>query len=934
MKHMKQTIAILLTLLMLVSAAPFAAFAAELTDAQKTCSHTWSNDIDMAKSVVKEAATCKTYAVYYKYCTKCDASAKDVTGAENMTVTDTQGGYDKDNHPESAIVAVKPEAESMKPCQVNDSWTPGKKCTACNTVLEEPVHYTVAQNHKVAEGQEATCQTEGFCQWCGMKIAEKNPNNHPKDKLETFQKEVPATCTQPGTSAGIRCKACGVTVQAVTITTKEHTGGTATCTKKAVCSVCGQEYGSLKADGHKLKKIDAKAAACTEKGNKEYYECEYCHKFFEDAEGKKEITDKTKVEIAPVETAHKNLKKTEAKASTCSATGNIEYWYCDACKYYYKDAAATQKITQEQTVVAKKDHTWGKMTMVSGSCTEGGKATHKCTVCQTSEEVNIVAGQHPKDAQKTTKGKAPTCTEAGTTDQISCELCGAIIKASEADPALGHDYKDVKATGKGDGTHTFTCNRCKQPGEPENCVDEKEPRDCKCDVCGQQLAHTFTNYVSDGNATCAADGTKTAVCDVCAVAKDTVPEEGSKNDAAHQYEWTDLDNATCLKNGERKGVCKICGKEVTEEITDSALGHIDPINVDWQYPDGFDCEVGGNRFKTCTRCGEITQTEPIEGRAHSPIIDPEEPKTCTTDGKSAGSHCDICGKILTAQVIYQAEGHKADANGFTVSIPVKCTVDGEEKATCAVCGETFSRKIPAPGHSYVDTVVAPTCTGKGYTQHKCSVCGEVIQDAFTRAVGHKMKQTITAATTENNGKVVQVCSVCGDKDAYKVYRIKSIKLSQTTFVRDSKSHKPSVTITDTKGNKLVKNTDYTLKFSSGRKAIGTYKVVITFKGEYAGKKTLKYKIVPPAVKSLKATAGAKSATLTWAKNKYADVYVVYCATAKDGKYKKLGSTPKLTYTATKLTAGKTYYFKVRAVRKLDSGNFYSADSAIKAAKIK
>ena len=209
-----------------------------------------------------------------------------------------------------------------------------------------------------------------------------------------------------------------------------------------------------------------------------------------------------------------------------------------------------------------------------------------------------------------------------------------------------------------------------------------------------------------------------------------------------------------------------------------------------------------------------------------------------------------------------------------------------------------------------------------------------MKENITPATGHKMVQKIRPATTEDNGKVVLTCSVCGKKQADKVYRIKKITLSQTTFARDSKAHKPSVTITDSKGNKLTKNVDYTLKYSSGRKAIGTYKVVITFIGEYSGKVTRKFKIVPPAVKSVKVAAGKQSAKLTWAQNKYADVYVVYCATEKNGKYKKLGTTMDLSYTATKLTSGKVYYFKVAAVRKIDSGNYYSADFSIKKATIK
>ena len=63
----------------------------------------------------------------------------------------------------------------------------------------------------------------------------------------------------------------------------KHTGGTATCTAKAVCETCDQPYGELGA--HKLIKTDAKAAACTEAGNEAYWTCSGCGKYFSDENG-------------------------------------------------------------------------------------------------------------------------------------------------------------------------------------------------------------------------------------------------------------------------------------------------------------------------------------------------------------------------------------------------------------------------------------------------------------------------------------------------------------------------------------------------------------------------------------------------------------------------------------------------------------------------
>ena len=86
----------------------------------------------------------------------------------------------------------------------------------------------------------------------------------------------------------------------MTVTVNDgHTGGTATCTERAVCEICGKAYGDL--DGNH----------------------------------------------------HATLKHIPAKAATKTAGGNIEYWYCEDCGKYFADAAATKEIKQADTVTAK-----------------------------------------------------------------------------------------------------------------------------------------------------------------------------------------------------------------------------------------------------------------------------------------------------------------------------------------------------------------------------------------------------------------------------------------------------------------------------------------------------------------------------------------------------------------------------------------------------
>ena len=80
--------------------------------------------------------------------------------------------------------------------------------------------------------------------------------------------------------------ACGAKVEEAA-----HSGGTATCTKKAECTVCGAEYGAIDPANHTdLKHIDAKAATAAAEGNIEYWYCEDCNKYFSDAAAAKEIT--------------------------------------------------------------------------------------------------------------------------------------------------------------------------------------------------------------------------------------------------------------------------------------------------------------------------------------------------------------------------------------------------------------------------------------------------------------------------------------------------------------------------------------------------------------------------------------------------------------------------------------------------------------------
>ena len=106
------------------------------------------------------------------------------------------------------------------------------------------------------------------------------------------------------------------------VETENCSGGTATCTAKAVCTVCGAEYGELDAKNHAdLKHVPAKAATRTAEGNIEYWHCEACEKYFSDADAKNEITQAQTV-IPKRQSSGSNYSYYTIKA-TAGAGGSI-----------------------------------------------------------------------------------------------------------------------------------------------------------------------------------------------------------------------------------------------------------------------------------------------------------------------------------------------------------------------------------------------------------------------------------------------------------------------------------------------------------------------------------------------------------------------------------------------------------------------------------
>ena len=115
-----------------------------------------------------------------------------------------------------------------------------------------------------------------------------------------------------------------------TVICDSHSGGTATCVKKATCDVCKAEYGAIDASNHEsLKHVEAKAATKDQEGNIEYWYCEDCGKYFADKAGEKEIAQAdtviAKLPADPAADQNEGTKKNDSSAST-GDDSNLVLW--------------------------------------------------------------------------------------------------------------------------------------------------------------------------------------------------------------------------------------------------------------------------------------------------------------------------------------------------------------------------------------------------------------------------------------------------------------------------------------------------------------------------------------------------------------------------------------------------------------------------------
>ena len=427
------------------------------------------------------------------------------------------------------------------------AWTPNyasngthtRRCKRCN-----------AEETGSCSGGYATCDTLGMCNTCGGSYY----GGHAWGEWSSA-------------GNGTHTRSC--TNYCREVDTAKCTGGKATCSAKAVCEVCGGEYGEKDSNNHDLVQHAAKAPTCTEIGWDDYDRCIRCgyttrkelpaqHDLKQHAAKTPTCTEKgwnayetcsrcdhtTRKELPAL---NHNLKQHAAKAPTCTEKGWDAYKTCSRCDYttYAELPALNHALVQHDAQAA--------------TCTEIGWDAYKtCSRlgCNYTTYQEIPALKHDlvhHDA------KAPTCTEIGWNAYDTCSRCNYTTYAEL--PALNHDYQavTVEPTCETDGYTVFTCSRCKDSytadptdklGHQFGAWSPNETGSQSADCLRQGCAHT-------GSTDCrkftfrTAEGETLTFCPVCGQAENAAQLE--KIDAATAWALSgslSAEDVTARTNGE------------------------------------------------------------------------------------------------------------------------------------------------------------------------------------------------------------------------------------------------------------------------------------------------------------------------------------------------------------------------------------------------
>ena len=575
---------------------------------------------------------------------------------------------------------------------------------------------------------------------------------------------------------------------ALTVKAHTHSGGNATCQKKAVCDGCGQEYGEL--GNHKftetVSKMYLKSAATCQSPAVYYKSCLVCdEKSSETFEyGEKDFSNHIG-----------NTYLVGQKEATCYAEGYTGDTYCSTCNHEIERGTSIAKNahnpasvwTTDETDHWKECQTVGCGNIIDKAHHSGGEATcvNKaiCEVCKI-EYGDVDATNHKHTEVR--GAKDATCCEKGYTGDTYCTDCNALISSGAEIPATGN-HTDVDGKWESDGeNHWHTCYF-----------------GTKFDV----TAHT------GGEATCV----NKAICEVCKIEYGDVDATNHKN-----TEIRGATDPTCCEAGYTGDKwCTDCNTKIESGSEISSTGNHTDVDGKWE-SDGTNhwhtCYFGTEFDITAHNGGEATCKSPAEcsecGHSYGPLdannhkgttyLKNQKEATCFEEGYTGDIYCSDCNeKIADGQSI--AKNAHNPASVWTTNehdhwkecqtvgcgnVIDKAAHSGGEatcvsKAVCEVCKAQYG-DVDATNHKHTEIRDAKPATEqeKGYTGDTwCIDCNKKIATGSEIAMlEHKLTlvEAKDATVTEQGNIKYYYCENCGKYFA-DVAGTKEISLSETVI---------------------------------------------------------------------------------------------------------------------------------------------------------
>ena len=693
--------------------------------------------------VTEKDPTCTETGTQKHTCTACDYSET--------------GVIDKKAHTPEHHDRVEPTCTATGSIEYWQCGVCGKMFSdaACTIEVTDVTLPMAAHTLTKTDAKAATCTEAGNAEYWTCSVCKKLfSDSEGKNEITAASVVIPAT-GHTADATGWHgddtdhwhvCTTCGETFDK-----EAHSGGHATCSKKATCEVCGLEYGSTTDHDYQWQHdntehwkackdcgavdentranhtfggwVTEKDSTCTETGTQKHT-CAACDYSETGVIEKKAHTPEHHDRVEP----------------TCTATGSIEYWQCSVCNKKFSNANCTTEVTDVTLPMAA--HTLTKTDAKAATCTEAGNAEYwTCSVCKklfsdsegkneiTAASVVIPATGHTPSA---------AWTNDGTDHWHVCTTCNAVLdKAAHSGGTATCSSKAVCDVCKAEyGTttaHTFISKH-------DDTQHWKE-----CSICGaidlenSKTNHTFGEWETVTDSTCTATGTKKHTCTGCDYSETGVIEK-----KAHTPEHHDRVEPTCTATGSIEyWQCSVCNKKFsnancTTEVTDVTLDKLPhSAGAAWEKDTTY-------HWHLCTSCGSEVMDKAVHTYGDWVTV-AEATETETGLRKRT---CSVCGYEQTEEIgilrftvtVRNGSGSGEYKSGETVTITAdrrsgytfeKWTVDSGNVTLAKETDSTTTFTMPAENVTVTATYRYNGGSGSG----SGSSSGIVIKDENGKVLG-------------------------------------------------------------------------------------------------------------------------------------------------------------------------------------------------------